>query len=144
MKMTSFVVDANVVFSIILSPQGKNRDLFFYLYTKWVDFSCPEFCKYEVLKYLPKIAHKKEVSYGLLFEQYQEIIKFIKFYTVSYYKDALSKVKLEMEKIDIKDIDYVALAFKLWVPLWTNDKKLHNLKIIKTISTSWLLQQLSI
>jgi predicted nucleic acid-binding protein len=43
-------------------------------------------------------------------------------------------------KIDPKDINYVALAYKLNCPLWTNDKKLKNLQCIKVLSTEDLLK----
>jgi predicted nucleic acid-binding protein len=46
----------------------------------------------------------------------------------------------EVNQIDPKDIDYVALAYKLNCPLWTNDKNLKKLNSIKVFSTEDLLK----
>lgn len=43
---------------------------------------------------------------------------------------------------DEKDIEYLALAMKLKMPLWTNDKLLKNQNLVKAITTADLIELL--
>ena len=138
MKM-KIVIDANIVFSILLARHSRNRQLFFYLYSKWINFVAPEFCKQEIFKYLSKLAIKKNLNYEELLQVCLELFNLIKFYWVLFYKNSMLILEPEVNQIDPKDIDYVALAYKLWCPLWTNDKKLKQLKSIKVLHTEDLL-----
>ena len=98
------------------------------------------FLKKEVFKYITKIIEKKKLPYEEFFENMLEIFWLIEFVDKMFYSDVISMVKDEVNQIDSKDIDYVALAYKLNCPLWTNDKKLRKLKCIKVLSTEDLIE----
>ena len=68
-----------------------------------------------------------------------EFLKFIRIISEKYIS-FIYLLQEEVNQIDPKDIDYVALAYKLNCPLWTNDKKLKKLQCIKVLSTEDLLK----
>ena len=56
-----------------------------------------------------------------------------------YKKEIMHKTKIS-EKELLNDIDFIALALKLKVPLWTNDKLIKKVKDINILNTKELIE----
>ncbi len=122
--MDKLVIDANILFFATLSRSNFTRNIFNKLLDNNIAFFSPDFIYAEVLKILLKLSEKKWISYSFHKRKIQEMLNYINIVDNFFYSDAISVVKPEIEKIDINDLDYVALAYKLNTPLWTNYKKL--------------------
>ncbi|GAA4399946.1 PIN domain-containing protein [Nibrella viscosa] len=120
--MTSYILDANILFSGILSRKPVYRALF----STYV-FYIPDFALIELEKYRALIRKKA----GTESEQLKEFILFIfsRLIVVPAYivSDANKVHAAELVKtIDPKDIAYVALVEELNATLLTRDQVLHN------------------
>jgi len=45
---------------------------------------------------------------------------------------------------DIKDVQYLALAEKYGIPIWSNDKRLKNQSVVKVFSTEEIIRFIDI
>lgn len=119
--MRDYVMDANVLMSILISGRSDYRPLLTYY-----NFLLPEFVLVEIEKYshiIKKKSRRNEQEFLLwtyfVFSQLTILPQYL-FSDVS-----LSKARQLTEKIDIKDTNYVALAMELDLILLTRDKQLH-------------------
>ncbi len=135
----AFVVDANIIFAILLVKQSKTKKLFFELLEKDVKFFAPMYILEEIEKYLPILSEKKKLNYTDVKTILLDILKHIELVPVEKYIIYVAQLNKEVAQIDPKDIDYVALAYKLNCPLWTNDKRLKELKSVKVVSMEDLM-----
>jgi len=139
MKIDKVVIDFNIFMNLIFKKNGWSRKIFEYFVSNDVNLYTPFYINIEFNKYLEKIKNKISREY------FEEIIlyffDFVNVIPSVYYEDVIDELKLEIEEVDPKDIDYVALAYKLRCPLWTNDKKLKKLKCIEVFSTEELMQK---
>jgi len=135
------VIDANIIFSMLFVKNSNTRKLFFYLKENWYIFYSPIYVLDEMYKYLKIICNKKGLDYYEVVSLFNNILMYIRLIDVEEYIVYMDRVKQEVNLIDSKDIDYVALAYKLRSPLWTNDKKLKKLKCIEVFSTEELMQK---
>ena len=120
--MTDFIIDANIIFSGLLS--GKK------IYNKIFEdhtFYTPDFALQEINKYQEAILKKTKLSK----EQLQEFTLFIfshlvvvpEFYISSESREKAYNLCID---IDLKDIIYVSLAIELGFTFITRDKPLYN------------------
>jgi predicted nucleic acid-binding protein len=65
----------------------------------------------------------------------------VEVYNQDFYKDKLELAEHRIGKRDIDDVDLLALALKLSIPIWTNDKD-YNVAGVKTYTTAQLLNKL--
>ena len=137
--MNKIVVDANIIFSILISVKWNTRKVFLSLIKERVEVYAPEFLKSEILKYLNKLFLKRKDSYSVFIEDLFQLLGLINITSEDFYYSQKEKLITQMQNLDIKDLDYVALAYKLKAPLWTNDKKLKKVKWIEVINTEDLL-----
>lgn len=118
--MREYVVDANVLISIMISGKSSYKPILTFF-----DFYSPEFVFEEIEKYKSTIFEKTKLSS----EELQRFTFFV-FNQVSVIPrivisdEAIGKA-LELTKdIDVKDLSYVALAIELDCILLTRDKPL--------------------
>lgn len=129
-----FVVDANILFSVLIK-KGKTEELIFN------DSFClfaPEFIFEEFLKYKEIISEKTERKTEDFLKLLRILMKRIK--TVPNEETERFIAKAKEICPDKKDVDYFALAIKLDCSIWSNDKDLKKQNVIKIYSTEDLLK----
>lgn len=127
------VVDANPLVSALLGGQSL-RVLFSSL------FRCvtTERTTWEVKRYIPMIAERSDVPEAevlALFETFPLMA-----YQSSFYEAYSALATERIGGRDPKDIDILALAYRLRTPLWTEDHDLQGLNDIQTVTTEELRQ----
>jgi predicted nucleic acid-binding protein len=130
------VVDANVIFSVLIK-EGKTDDLFFNFS---LDLYAPEYIFLELEKHKEEILRKTkrtELEFYRLLEIFKSVIKIIP-------NSETDDYTAEAESIspDPNDSLYLALALKMNIPIWTNDKKLKEQKRVKIYSTEELVKEI--
>jgi len=120
--MKDYVIDANIIFSSLLSGKRFYRKLF-----ESYIFYTPDFALNEIQNYQDVILKKTKLNK----EQLQEFTLFIfaklivapEFYITNESRQKAYDLCID---IDLKDIIYVALSIELRCPLITRDKLLYN------------------
>jgi predicted nucleic acid-binding protein len=118
--MRQFVVDANVLISIMISGKATYKPILAYF-----DFYSPDFVFEEIEKYKPTIYEKTKLNVDEL-----QRFTFFVFNQVSVIPrivisdEAIAKATELTEDVDIKDLSYIALAIELDCVLLTRDNKL--------------------
>ncbi len=119
--MTDFVIDANILMSVLISGKASYRPLLTYY-----NFILPDFVLVEVEKYKHILRSKTKMQDDdflqwtyFVFSQ----ITVLPQYALS--EESLEKSKKLLDKIDLKDATYVALAMQLDLPLLTRDNPLY-------------------
>ena len=131
----SFVVDTNVLFTFFWR-HSTTRKIFTELQIR---LFAPQYALEEIRRYAEEIQNKTKITKNEFEVFYQEILKRVRFFPIEFYQDSVFETK---NIADQKDIDFVALSFKLGVPLWTNDKELKQEKIIKVLNTQEVISLL--
>ncbi|MGD2092269.1 MAG: PIN domain-containing protein [Candidatus Aminicenantes bacterium] len=133
--MKSFVLDTNIIFSSLLKDSSTRKIILSDIF----DLFAPEFLFTEIKKYeeiiLKKSGIKKE-NFELLLLLLQSHIAVIPFSTFS---EFLKEAEEEMEKIDIKDAPFIALALKLKIPVWSNDLHFKKQKKVESYTTDEII-----
>ncbi len=119
--MIDFVIDANILMSILITGKASYRPLLSYYNFILPDFVLVELEKYkEVLKSKTKMQEDEFLQWSyFVFSQ----LTILPNYTLS--KESLEKSEKLLDKIDLKDVTYVALAVQLDLTLLTRDKPLY-------------------
>lgn len=125
-KRLKIVVDTNIIFSALLNTNGTIGDLLFnsdHLF----EFYSPSYMRYEIEKHWVKLKKISKLSDENLLES-----KYLVFSKINFINEEIIPTKIWqnsekiVEKIDIDDIDFVALTAFLKAYLWTGDKILYN------------------
>ena len=120
--MKEYVLDANIIFSGLLSGKNLYRKIFenFIFYT-------PDFALNEIKNYQEKIIKKTKLN-KLELQEFTLFIFSKLIVAPEFYITTASRQKAYnlCKEIDIKDIVYVALSIELNCPLITRDKPLYN------------------
>jgi len=126
------IIDANVLFSALIKD-SLTAELMF---SETLELYAPDLFIEEFMKYEELILEKTHRSK----EKYIEILHCLKDIIKTVPKEEFSAHLGEAEQLspDEKDVPYIALALKLNVPIWSNDKKLKEQHKIKVYSTSEL------
>lgn len=119
--MTNFVIDANVLISILISGKAGYRPILTFNTFILHDFALIELEKYkDVLKDKTKMSNVQFIDWTyFVFAQ----LTILPHYVLE--QSILTKSERLLEKIDLKDISYVALAMQLDLPLLTRDYLLY-------------------
>lgn len=118
--MTDFVIDANVLMSILISGKAGYRPIL-----TFHNFILPDFALIEVEKYKDILKDKTKMS-EIQFTDWTYFV-FAQLTILPQYvleQNILVKSERLLEKIDLKDISYVALAMQLDLLLLTRDNSL--------------------
>ena len=112
------IIDANILFSALI----KNSLTAELIFEEGLKLYAPDFFIEEFMKYEYLILKKTDRTR----EKYIEILHCLKDVITTIPKEEFSEFLDEAEQIspDEKDIPYIALALKLNIPIWSNDKKL--------------------
>ncbi len=117
----NFVIDANILMSILISGKASYKPLLTYYNFILPDFVLVELEKHkEVLKSKTKMTEVDFLKWSYyVFSQ----ITILPNYILSL--EGIEKSEKLLKKIDLKDMTYVALAMQLNLPLLTRDKLLY-------------------
>lgn len=128
------VIDANILFAALIK-NDVTSDL---LVEGTLKLYSTEYILSEFGKYVNLIKDKTERT-DEEFERFLEIIeKRITFLPFEDIKEFVGKAKAISP--DSKDVPYIALALKLNIPLWSNDKNLKAQDRVKVYSTGEILK----
>lgn len=128
------VVDANIVFSTLLS-KAKTFDIFLAnKFVKKFGFIAPEFLFIEINKHFDELVKRTKLSS----DELSKLLKFIRQEIDFIPFDEFKEFDNEAQKIspDPKDVPYFALALKFSCSIWSNDKLLKKQNRVKVLSTS--------
>ncbi len=110
------VVDANPILAALLG--GRARRVFFE--TSVHELAVPEVVLSEVREHLPRLAQK--VGAIPAFLEYALDLLPLRGYPASAYRGTMPEARRRIGSRDPDDIDVLALALRLRVPLWSNDR----------------------
>ena len=119
--MIDFVIDANILMSILISGKSAYKPIL-----RHYHFICPDFSLVEIDKYHPIIQQKTKLSPQELQQWTYAVFKEITFlpqYVLD--KEILKKAYLLVHEVYEKDVSYVALANQLDIILLTRDVPLY-------------------
>lgn len=127
------VVDANVLFSALIK-QSKTCEL---LFVNHFHLYAPEFIFDELEKYKEELLEKTERTE----EEFYKFLEILKRRIMLFPLDELVPFAERAENIspDPKDAVYFALALKLNIDIWSNDKQLKKQNAVKIYSTEDLV-----
>ncbi|MBZ9787151.1 PIN domain-containing protein [Psychroflexus sp. CAK57W] len=131
------VVDTNIIFSGLLSPNGKISDLLLNSSDKF-DFYTPTYLLDELENHKLKLLKISGFSENELEFMKRNIFKKIELIDLEYISDSTWIKAIELTKnVDEYDAPFVALALELESAIWTGDKKLA--KELKNKGIDWVL-----
>lgn len=133
MNKKSIVIDANPLLSALLG--GRARLI---LLSNKYYFVTTEHTTWEVKKYIPTVAKLSDVSEEELYFAFDRFPILV--YQACDYDD---KRKLSEKLIghrDLKDVDILALALKLKIPIWSDDKDFEAIEGIELLKTSAIIE----
>lgn len=118
--MTDFIIDANVLMSILISGKASHRPIL-----QRFHFIMPDFALSEVDKYKSVIFKKTKMQEDEL-RRWTHFV-FSNIAILPYYiftTESLEKANKLLQNVDLKDTSYVALGMQLDLVLLTRDKPL--------------------
>ncbi len=131
------VVDSNILFTFFWKDSAFNQ----LCKQKYLQLLSPEYALEEINKYKEEIIDKVKIS-KIEFEKIRlELVNRVDFIKLDNYSSEFNNIKklaeTFKEKYDevLRDIDFLALALKLNIPLWTHDKLLKEQEKIKILTT---------
>ncbi len=134
--MIKLVIDANILFAALIK-NSKTAEL---ILEKQVTLFAPEFLIEEFEKYRKIILekmHRTEDEFNRFLKILRRRIRIIKKKEIEpFIKDAIQLSP------DPKDSLYFALASKLNIPIWSNDKRLKNQNEVQILNTNELIRKL--
>jgi len=131
--LMKFVVDANVLFSFFWKDSFTKR----LLVGKYFELCSPEFSLEEIEKYKDEIMRKAKIGLEEFDKLRRELILYVEFFPLNDYGKFLKRaVKISPDE---DDVDYFALALKLNIGIWTNDKLLRGQGIVEVLNTMEIL-----
>lgn len=110
------VVDANPILAALLG--GQARRVFFE--TSVREFAVPEIVVSEVSEHIPRLA--KKLGARQTFLEYALDLLPLRRYPARAYRRTMAEARGRIGRRDPDDIDVLALALRLQVPVWSNDR----------------------
>jgi len=133
-----FVVDTNVLFTFFWEDSFTKG----LLVDQDIEYFAPEFALEEINKHSIEIMEKTGVSIDKFKELRADLGIFIEFIPLQEYMKFL-KEALKLIPSSPDDIDFLALALKLQLPIWSNDAHLKQQSKVKVHSTSEFLRAIN-
>jgi len=134
-----FVVDTNILFTFF----WKNSFTKGLLVDQDLEFFAPEFALEEINKYSDEIIEKTGISLEKFKELRRDLAIFVEFIPLDEYKQFLPE-SLSLIPMHPDDTDFLALALKLKLSIWSNDPHLKRQSKVKVYSTSELLKEVGL
>ncbi|OGW40764.1 MAG: hypothetical protein A2Y97_08270 [Nitrospirae bacterium RBG_13_39_12] len=132
MPLRKLAADANVILSAVAGKAALRIFL-----KEDVEIITTQFNVDEVREYLSVIAEKYEFSEEILESQLKLLP--LSVYPLHFYEDFILKASQKLSGRDEDDIELLALAIKLKIPVWSNDNDFKNLGI-EVYTTAKLLK----
>ncbi len=112
------IIDANILFAALIK-EGKTIEL---LFNEDTHLFAPEFLLVEFTNHKEEILKKTKRTE----EEFNDILEILKNIIAIIPKEEFEEFLKEAETIsqDKNDVQYIALALKLRLPIWSNDKDL--------------------
>lgn len=139
------VIDANIIFSALLNPDGIIATIYFQL-SKYSIFLAPDFLQQEIRKHIPRIMSLS----GQSFERINNVLDLL-YSKILFYPSVIIPTEIDSHAFyllkghDEKDIPYLSFALFFQCKLWTGDKPLRTALALKgfdiCISTKELLSE---
>ena len=129
----NIVLENNILFSI-MNPKSLSSYLFFSINA---NFLAPEFIKQELEEHEEECINKSGLSKQEFEIRKAEIESSIKFFRSFEYEESLKRSAKLISDLD--DIDFLALAISKKSIIWSNDIHLKEQNLIKTLTTSEVL-----
>lgn len=121
----TIIVDANLLISAILNPEGSIGKLFI-LNDHNIDFVFPEYAWIEIQKHKKRICSENNISLSLFDKLLTKLTLFFLVFSEREISTAYIEKAFELTSdIDKNDAIYVAFALALDAMLWTGDLKLY-------------------
>lgn len=131
------VVDTNIIFSGLLSPNGTISDLLLNS-SNTFEFYTPTYLLDELENHRKKLLKISGFSEKELAFLHRNLFKRIDFIDLESIREKTWEKAIELTKdIDEYDAPFLALALELEAPLWTGDKKL--IKGLQKKGVDWIL-----
>ena len=133
-----FVVDTNVLFSVFKCDSGTRKIIYGHEFE--LELHSPLFAVSELKELKDVVIKKAKISEAQFYQILEELNERIFLWPIESYVEFIPIA----EKItpDPDDVPFVALALKLNAYLWSNDKRLKEVKEIKVLSTSEIIKML--
>ena len=128
------VVDTNVLYSYFWKI-SRTKDL---IINPNLELFAPEFALEEINKYNEDIIKKAKITGSEFRLKRFDMAISVKFIPMEDYKNFLKNALVISP--DSNDVDFLALALKLKIPIWSNDKELKKQWKIKVFSTKDILE----
>lgn len=129
MNPNAVVVDTNLIFSAMIPKSSKIRDVLFE--TNRIFYS-PNFLISEIYKHKDKLISSSKLTETEFYQFFSGIIERINFVPLEIISvESKQKAYHLCKDVDINDLPFVALAIELNAPLWTGDKRLRNVLLLK-------------
>lgn len=126
-----FVVDANILFALSKPSSVANS-----LSSKFsLKLLAPDFALIELHKYKDVLSDKSEIDFNSAIKFLKEKVVFV---DKSEYSELIKKFSSKIS--DPKDVTYLALASKLNLPIWSNDKHFKEQSLIPVFTTEELIK----
>lgn len=130
------IVDANIIFACLIR-QGTTVEI---IAEPDIHLFAPEFLIEEIEKHLEKIISKTNLSKNQLEQMLDRLQERIIFIPLNEFESFLKEA--DEFSPDPGDVPYLALALKLKIPIWSNDRKLKSdQKTVKVYTTHELVGQ---
>jgi len=128
-----FVVDANIIFSALLSKGSRAFDLFAAnRIFKTFEFIAPDYLFFEIDKHMDKIISLTKLSRQEIADVFSFLKREIEFVSAGTFWDKANEArKLAQHE---KDVPYIALAIKLGCPIVSGDKGMRRQSKVKILS----------
>lgn len=129
------VVDTNVLFTYFWEGSF-SRSL---LISKDLELVSPEYSLEELKEHKEEIKKKVRISESDFERVLDELHYYVNFISFESYSSFLKRVNGVPDR---NDLDFLALALKLDVPVWTNDKHFKEQSLVKVYTTVELVKEL--
>jgi|SRR3989344_8530180 len=130
-----FAVDTNILMTFF----WENSFTKGVLVDKDFEFFAPEYALEEINRNKSEILRKTRISTDKFKELKKDLAICVEFIPLEEYSEFLEKAKNILNK---EDIDFIALALKLNLPLWSNDKGMKKQSLVKVYTTSKFLREI--
>ena len=133
---TPIVIDTNVLFSFFKKDSTTRRLVL--CISLDVPIYAPEYLLEELRQYSDLIMKKTHLTP----EEFERVLSLLrKYVTFIDYESYAEFVDLAIKVTpDPKDVDFVALALKLNAILWSNDRALKSIPVLKVLNTKELIE----
>jgi predicted nucleic acid-binding protein len=131
-----FVVDTNVLFTFFWKESFTKG----VLVDQDLEFFAPEFALREINEHRNEILEKTGISLEEFKKLRTDIAICVEFIPLEEYSEFLQRAS---SIPDPDDVDFIALALKLDLPIWSNDSHLKEQSKVKVFSTKELINFLS-